>query len=198
MAMTAEHPPVILASSSPYRRELLARLGIPFQCESPGIDESAQSGETAEHLARRLSENKARIVARRHPEAIVIGSDQVATLNGEILPSAATRAAAEAQLHRLSGRRVRFHTGLCVVNNASQSIQVDCIPYTVRFRRLATEEIGRYLDREQPYRCTACFKSEGLGISLVAEMEGGDATALIGLPLLRLSEMLRSEGFRLP
>jgi septum formation protein len=198
MVKTAENPPVILASSSPYRKDLLARLGIPFQCESPGIDESARSGETGEQLARRLSESKARTVASHYPGAIIIGSDQVATLQGEILAKTGTHAKAMAQLQKLSGRRVHFHTGLCVINDATQSIQVDCIPYYVRFRNLASEEIDRYLSSEQPYQCTACFKSEGLGICLVADMQGGDSTALIGLPLARLSEMLRLEGFSLP
>ena len=196
------HPnpaPLVLASASPYRRELLARLRLPFVWQSPEIDESPAPGEQPAALVVRLAEHKARAVATRHPASIIIGSDQVAVLtNDEILTKPGILANARKQLAKLSGREVVFHTGLCVFNAASDSIQTGCIPVAVKFRKLEPGEIDNYLDQEQPFDCAGSFKSEGLGISLLESISGSDPTALIGLPLIRLSEMLRLEGINLP
>lgn len=191
-------PPLILASSSPYRRELLARLKLPFKCEKPDIDETRKPDESAIDLARRLATQKALRFADKYPAAIIIGSDQVAVSGRKILAKPGNHAAAVKQLQRLSGKTVIFHTGLCVVNAASQNLQVDCIPINVRFRSLEVDEINRYLLLEKPYDCAGSFKSEGYGITLVDEIQCSDITALIGLPLIRLCEMLREENLILP
>jgi septum formation protein len=188
------YPQLILASSSPYRADLLRRLGIDFTCRPPDIDEAAQAGESADHLVRRLAEAKARHVAHSHGPALVIGSDQVAVLNGRIIGKPGDHAQATAQLLAASGRRLSFLTGLCVVNGAADHAQVDVVPTTVVFRELAETEIDAYLRHERPYDCAGAFKSEGLGIALLAAIESDDPTALIGLPLIRLCEMLRAEG----
>jgi MAF protein len=191
-------PALILASSSPYRRELLSRLQLPFRCLSPAVDETALENEDAAALVMRLSERKARKVAESHPAAIVIGSDQVAVLNERILTKPGGHAQALLQLQQLAGQEVIFMTGLCVFNAASGAVQLDCMPYTVRFRALATDEIERYLQTEKPYDCAGSFKSEGLGVSLLEKMSGDDPATLIGLPLIRLCQMLRNEGIALP
>lgn len=188
------YPKLILASSSPYRADLLQRLGIDFTCETPGIDEAVQTGESADRLVRRLAEAKARHVARGHGAALVIGSDQVAVLNGRIIGKPGDHAQAAAQLRAASGRRLSFLTGLCLANGAADRVQVDVVPTTVVFRDLADTEIDAYLRRERPYDCAGAFKSEGLGIALLAAIESDDPSALIGLPLIRLCEMLRAEG----
>ncbi len=177
---------------------LMERLGLLFSCEIPSIDESQVTDETPEQLVQRLAQAKASRIAGNHEDAIVIGSDQVATLNNEILLKPGSHDKAKAQLERLSNQCVRFITGLCVINTLTQTTQLDFIPYLVRFRSLDNHEIERYLQKEQPYDCAGSFKSEGLGVSLLARMEGDDPTALIGLPLIRLSEMLRQEGIALP
>ena len=187
-------PQLILASSSPYRAALLERLGLAFICQTPGIDEAAQARESADRLVRRLAEAKARHVARGHGAALVIGSDQVAVLDGRIIGKPGYHAQAAAQLRAASGRRLSFLTGLCLLNGAADRTQVDVIPTTVVFRELSDTEIEAYLHRERPYDCAGAFKSEGLGISLLSAIESGDPTALIGLPLIRLCEMLRVEG----
>lgn len=156
------------------------------------------NGESAQTLVRRLAETKARKVAERRTAAIVIGSDQVASLGKTFLTKPVTHENARMQLIRLSNQRVCFNTGLCVINTETQSVQVDCILYYVKFRMLENTEIERYLLTEHPYDCAGGFKSEGLGISLIAEMQGNDPTALIGLPLICLCEMLRNEGIQLP
>ena len=188
------YPQLILASSSPYRAALLERLGLAFTCQTPGIDEAAQAGESPDPLVRRLAEAKARHVARDHGAALVIGSDQVAVLDGRIIGKPGDHAQAAAQLRAASGRRLSFLTGLCLVNAAADRTLVDVVPTTVLFRELADNEIEAYLRRERPYDCAGAFKSEGLGISLLAAIESNDPTALIGLPLIRLCEMLRAEG----
>ena len=191
-------PPLILASSSPYRRELLARLNIPFTCENPDIDESQNTGETTVDLVRRLATQKARRVADKHPAAIIIGADQVAMSGKEILAKPGNHASALQQLQQLGGKTVLFYTGLCVLNAASHNLQVDCITINVTFRSLDLDAINRYLLVEKPYNCAGSFKSEGYGITLIEKIQGHDMTALVGLPLIRLCAMLREEKYQLP
>ena len=199
MTMThANHPPLVLGSTSPYRRELLQRLGLSFDIASPHTDEQRLPDEPAEALVRRLAAAKAKSVARFHPEALIIGSDQVAVLDQEILGKPGNHERAVAQLRAASGRTVRFLTGLCLYNSALGREQVEVVPYSVTFRRLDDERIERYVDREQPLNCAGSFKSEGLGIALFERMEGNDPTALIGLPLITLVTMLSQEGVPLP
>ena len=186
-----------LASTSPFRKELLQRLGITFLTAAPDVDESPLPNETATALVRRLSESKARTVAANH-QGLIIGSDQVATTGNNILGKPGTHERAFQQLHDLSGERVTFHTGLCLLNTETSEAQVDVIPFIVKFRALGDEQIERYLQQEQPYTCAGSFKSEGLGITLFEYMEGTDPTALIGLPLIRLTSMLAQSGIVLP
>ena len=192
-----EQRPLILASSSPYRRELLDRLGLDYSTVSPDIDESALPGETPAVLVERLAEQKARAVGESHP-GLIIGSDQVATVDDEILGKPGNHERAVAQLTRLSGRQVTFHTGLCLLDTVHHEAQVDVVPFTVQFRSLDAGQIERYLRTEQPYNCAGSFKSEGLGITLFEKMSGDDPTALIGLPLIRLTGMLGNAGVDLP
>jgi MAF protein len=189
--------PLILASSSPFRRELLQRLGLPFETAVPDADETPLADETPQALVRRLAEMKARAVGATH-SGLIIGSDQVASTGSDILGKPGTHEKALAQLAFLSGKRVSFHTGLCLLNSASNAIQVDVVPFHVRFRPLTEAQIERYLTAEQPYNCAGSFKSEGLGITLFERMEGEDPTALIGLPLIRLTSMLANAGIVLP
>jgi len=188
---------VTLASTSPFRKELLQRLGLPFMTAAPDVDESPLANETAVALVQRLSESKARAVAATHP-GLVIGSDQVATTGNNILGKPGTHERAFRQLCNLSGKRVTFQTGLCLLNTATGEALVDVIPYTVKFRELGDQQIERYLRHDQPYHCAGSFKSEGLGIALFEYMEGSDPTALIGLPLIRLTGMLAQSGIDLP
>ena len=189
---------IILASSSPYRKALLQRLGLDFQVVSPDIDETAEPGEAPEVTVQRLAAAKAATAAAAYPAAIIIASDQVAVLNGEVLTKPGNRDRARRQLDAMAGHRVSFLTGLCVLNAALGRQQTACIPCAVVFRDYTAAEIERYLDAEAPYDCAGSFKSERLGIALVAEMDGPDPTALIGLPLIRLAEMLREEGLPIP
>jgi septum formation protein len=189
---------IVLASSSPYRRMLLERLDLPFQCHGPDIDETPLPGEMPVSLVRRLAQEKAACTSRLYPGALVIGSDQVAVYGRNILNKPGDHEQARIQLQHISGHNVRFLTGLCVINGITGSVQVDCITFKVKFRELAPDEIDRYLAVERPYECAGSFKSEGLGISLLASMRGDDPTALVGLPLIRLCEMLRKEGQKLP
>lgn len=189
------HPPLVLASTSPYRRELLGRLGLAFSVCSPDVDETPNAEESPADLVRRLAEAKARAGAQQHMDAaLVIGSDQVAVVDDEVLGKPGSFERACEQLTRLSGRRVTFLTGLCLYNTALQRTQVDMVPFTVEFRRLTHHQIAAYVRREQPLNCAGSFKSEGLGISLFTRMEGEDPTALVGLPLIRLVDMLTAEG----
>lgn len=188
------HLPLVLASSSPYRREVLSRLGIEFGSVSPEVDESPLAEEGPEALVRRLAESKARAVAETHPQALVVGSDQVATLNQRILGKPGTHERAVEQLSMASGRCVTFYTGLCLLNTASESLQVCCERFDVVFRELTIDEIENYLRKETPYNCAGSFKSEGLGVCLFERMQGDDPTSLIGLPLIQLVNMLRREG----
>lgn len=185
---------LVLASTSPYRRELLTRLGLDFETAAPNTDETRLPGETPKQLVRRLAEAKARAVAKDFPHALIIGSDQVAVLGDRILGKPGDHATAVQQLTAACGRRVTFLTGLCLYNSGNDRCQVDVVPYTVEFRALNAVQIDNYLKREQPYNCAGSFKSEGLGISLFRRMEGDDPNALIGLPLIRLIDMLTAEG----
>jgi len=188
---------LVLASTSPFRKELLQRLDIPFDTASPDIDESAQSGETPEQLVTRLSEQKARAVAKQFPEALVIGSDQVATLDGNIIGKPGNHDNAVKQLKNASGRKVVFYTGLCLLNTKTGIVQIEVVPFNVTFRKLTDQQINNYLRKEQPYSCAGSFKSEGLGIALFEKLEGDDPNALIGLPLIRLTYMLNKEDINI-
>lgn len=187
-------PPLILASTSPYRRELLERLGLPFTTVAPAVDEHRLPDEPAAQLVQRLAEAKARAVAVSHPDALIIGSDQVACLDDAILGKPGNRANALAQLERASGRSVLFQTGLCLLDARTGQAQTLVEPFRVHFRPLSRAQIVGYLDRERPYDCAGSFKSEGLGIALFARLEGADPTALIGLPLIRLIALLEAAG----
>lgn len=191
-------PRLILASSSPYRRALLERLGLPFDCAAPAIDETPLTGETAEQLTQRLALNKARALAGRFPEHLIIGSDQVLLLDGQAVSKPGNHATAVEQLSRCSGRTVRFTTSLCLLNSATGNHQLACEPFDVSFRELDSSCIERYLHSEQPYDCAGSFKMEGLGITLFRALRGDDPNSLIGLPLIRLCDMLRREGVQLP
>jgi septum formation protein len=189
----------VLASTSAYRRELLGRLGIAFDVVAPAVDETPQPGEAPADAARRLSVAKARAVALGNPSAVVIGSDQTATIDGvAIIGKPGDHRRAFAQLRAASGRQLAFHTGVCVWRPDSAEPLVDCVTTRVAFRSLDDDEIERYLQAERPYDCAGAAKSEGLGISLLESLDGPDPTALIGLPLIRLCAMLRESGFRIP
>ena len=189
---------LILASSSPFRRELLERLQIPFQCYAPEIDESALANETLDAQVTRLAVAKARALADQHRSALIIGSDQLAICEGKVFGKPGDYQKAAEQLRFISGRSLLFKTGLCLLNTDSAVEQVDCVEYRVHFRDLSEQEIQRYLEAEQPFNCAGSFKSEALGISLVQSMDGSDPSALIGLPLISLAAMLRNEGLNLP
>lgn len=191
-------PALVLGSSSPYRRELLARLRLPFTTAAPQVDETPHAHETPRALALRLALAKAREVASRHPQAIVIGSDQVADLAGQPLGKPGTHPRAVAQLRQMSGQTVVFQTALAVVCAAAGFEQTDLAAVEVRFRALGDAEIERYLQAEQPYDCAGSAKSEGLGIALLEAIHSDDPTALVGLPLIRTARLLRAAGLQLP
>lgn len=194
-------PLLVLASTSPYRRELLGRLQIPFETVAPDADESALPGESPVATAERLAEAKARAVADRFPDALIIGSDQVAYAARDTTVrygKPGTRENAAAQLRSMSGETVIFHTGLCLLNAASGRVHRRGVPTEVRFRELSDAEIRRYLDKEDALNCAGSARSEGLGIALLAALSGDDPTALVGLPLIALCDMLRAEGVSLP
>jgi len=190
--------PLILASTSQFRRELLTRLQIPFTAVAPDADETPLPGESPAQTAERLSELKARAVALEHPNSLIIGSDQVAYLGTQRFGKPGRRENATAQLRAMRGNTVIFHTGLCLLNTQTGHYQLAGIPTEVRFRDLSDQEIERYLDREDALNCAGSAKSEGLGISLLDYMRGDDPNALVGLPLIALSKMLRAEGVPLP
>lgn len=187
-------PQIILASSSIYRRELLSRLQIPFECISPEVDETPLKDETPAETALRLAQVKARKVAISYPNALIIGCDQVATLDGTQLGKPYTHENATKQLRMMRGREVTFHSALCVFNAKTQHIQVEVVPYVVQFRILSDAQIQNYLIKEQPYQCAGSAKSEGLGIAMIEKMTGDDPNALIGLPLIKLIDMLQNQG----
>jgi len=186
--------PLVLASTSRYRRALLERLGVPFTVAASGTDESAMPGEMPAATALRLAEAKARAVAAAHPSALIIGSDQVADCDGEAVGKPGNHAAAVAQLARLSGRTVIFHTGLALLDAATGMCQKALVDVRSTFRHLTADEIEAYLLRERPYDCAGAVKSEALGIALFEAIESDDPTALVGLPLIRLASMLRAAG----
>lgn len=187
-------PPLILGSTSRYRRELLERLRLPFDTVSPQVDETPMPDETPATLALRLALAKARAVAALHPQAVVIGSDQVADLDGQPLGKPGTHERAVAQLRQLSGRQAVFQTAVAVVRADTGFAEVLLAPVTVRFRTLPDREIERYLRLEQPYDCAGSAKSETLGIALLEAIESDDPTALVGLPLIRTCQLLRRAG----
>ena len=187
-------PTLILASTSRYRRELLQRLRLPFEVVAPGVDETPQPGETPAALAQRLALEKARAVAGQRPAAVVIGSDQVADLDGEPLGKPGTHERALQQLRRMSGRRVVFQTAVAVVREDTGFARTLLAPVAVTFRALQEAEIEHYLRAEEPYDCAGSAKSEALGIALLAAIESDDPTALVGLPLIRTCELLRGAG----
>ena len=185
---------LILASSSEYRRQLLQKLLIPFNSISPKIDEIAQTGEKPHETALRLAQEKAKKIGAEYLHALVIGCDQVATLDGEQLGKPGNHNNATEQLKKMRGREVTFHSALCLYNAATGNMQAEVVPYLVRFRQLTDEQIESYLTKEQPYQCAGSAKSEGLGIALMERMIGEDPNALIGLPLIKLISMLQNEG----
>lgn len=196
MSLAAPRP-LILGSTSVYRRELLQRLRLPFEVAAPAVDESPQTGENPRDLALRLALAKARAVAARHPAAVVIGSDQVADLGGEPLGKPGTHERAVVQLRRMRGRTVIFQTAVAVVCQESGFEQVELAPVRVHFRDLSDAEIETYLRAEAPYDCAGSAKSEGLGIALLEAIDSDDPTALIGLPLIRTARLLRAAGLPL-
>jgi len=189
---------IVLASTSPFRQQLLEKLNIEFSVASPNVDERRLENEQASDLVKRLAEDKAKAVAQQYPDALIIGSDQVAVLHNEILGKPNTHDNAVTQLKNASGQRVNFLTGLCLYNSRTHHTQLTCVPFTVVFRSLTDTQIERYLQTEKPYNCAGSFKSEGLGIALFEKLEGDDPNALIGLPLIELVKMLEKEGIDIP
>jgi len=185
---------IVLASTSVYRRQLLTRLGLVFTVSDPAVDETPQPGEDAPALVARLAEAKARSGAEGAHDALVIGADQVAVLDGDILGKPGDAATNRQQLERAAGRRVQFHTGLCLLATQSGRAQVEVVPFAVHFRALSREQIAAYVEREQAFDCAGGFRCEGLGSALFEHMDGPDPSALMGLPLLRLTRMLANEG----
>ncbi len=187
--------PIVLASSSPYRKALLDRLGLPFCCATPNIDETPKPGEPGEALAIRLAENKARALAHQFPGHWIIGSDQVACLpDGAVLSKPGDHEQATNQLRQSSGKSVTFLTGLALLDSDSGRLECTCETYSAQFRDLTAEEIEAYLLRETPYDCAGSFKMEGLGIVLFKSLQGRDPNSLIGLPLIALNDMLLRWG----
>ncbi|MDR2452106.1 MAG: Maf family nucleotide pyrophosphatase [Candidatus Accumulibacter sp.] len=186
--------PLVLASTSPFRRELLGRLGLPFAIADPRADESPLPGEALEDTALRLSEAKARAVAPRFPEALIVGSDQIAILDGQAYGKPGTHDRAVRQLRAMRGRTVDFFTGLCLLDARNGKARVRGVPTRVTFRSLSDREIESYLIREQPYGCAGAARSEGLGIAIIARLESDDPNALIGLPLIALCDLLEEAG----
>jgi MAF protein len=191
-------PALLLASSSPFRRQLLDKLGLDFIHQSPDIDESPLADESPVALVMRLAREKAGALAGSHPDTLIIGSDQVAVIGDRVLGKPGPREKAIEQLSAASGQRVTFLTGLCLLNTATGRTQVACDPFHVQFRTLRPAQIERYVDAEQPLNCAGSFKSEGLGIVLFKAMEGRDPNTLVGLPLILLTEFLAAEGISLP
>ncbi len=189
-------PTIILASSSPYRRQLLDQLQLSYVCDSPAIDETLLENESASAAAARLALAKARAVAERHPQGLIIGSDQTAEIDHTILGKPLSRERAIEQLSLCSGKKVRFWTGLVLLNCQTQEIQQACVSFDVYFRHLSRQVVERYIDKESPLDCAGSFKCEGLGIALFEKLQGDDPNSLIGLPLIELTSMLAKEGVR--
>ncbi|MBB1199698.1 septum formation inhibitor Maf [Enterobacteriaceae bacterium 89] len=187
-------PQLILASTSPYRRELLKKLHLPFECAAPEVDEMPLPSEPPRQLVLRLAQAKAKALAERYPNHLIIGSDQVCVLDGKITGKPHTEENARQQLRKASGHVVTFYTGLALYNSANGHLQTECEPFDVHFRQLSDSEIAHYVQKEQPLNCAGSFKSEGLGIALFDRLEGRDPNTLVGLPLIALTKMLRHEG----
>lgn len=184
---------IILASTSPWRRMLLEKLGVPFECAAPTTDETPLADESPRHLVLRLAQEKAQSLAQRYPQHLIIGSDQVCVLEGEITGKPHTEEKAHEQLRKASGNIVTFYTGLALFNSATGHLQTECEPFDVHFRHLSDREIEDYVRKERPLQCAGSFKSEGLGITLFERLEGRDPNTLVGLPLIALCQMLRRE-----
>lgn len=189
------NPRLILGSSSPFRKMLLERLMLPFETASPNIDETPLNGESPIALVERLAVEKAQEVAKKNPNSLIIGSDQVALHGKDIVGKPHTHERAVEQLRAASGKKIELFTGLALINSTTGSIQSEVIPYTVHFKTLSESTIERYLRKEEPYNCAGSVRSEGLGVVLFDKFEGDDPNALIGLPLIRLVTMLEKEGF---
>ncbi len=196
--MSAPHLPLVLASTSPTRRELLARLGLPFECHAPQVDETALPDETPAAMAQRLAHAKAAAVAPACPAHVIIGSDQVAVVGDRILGKPGDRTRAAEQLALAAGRVMLFQTAVCVLDSATGQAAMRLVPFEVALRPLSAADIDRYLDREQPFGCAGSLRSEGLGVTLCERMSGDDPTALLGLPMIALCELLRAQGVPLP
>ncbi|MCG6889340.1 MAG: Maf family nucleotide pyrophosphatase [Gammaproteobacteria bacterium] len=188
---------LILASSSPFRQQLLDRLQLKFDCLAPEVDESILADEDAIQYVRRLAEAKARVIALQHPDAIVIGSDQCALRDGQILGKPGNHDNALVQLRKAQGKRVVFHTAVCVLQHSSGFRAVEEVPFEVEFRQLSDAQLEHYLRVEEPYQCAGSFKAEGYGSCLFKRMRGDDPSALIGLPLFKLVEMLEAAGMEI-
>ena len=188
---------IVLASSSPFRRELLMRLGIPFTTDNPSIDETPLPAEKPEETALRLSRSKALAVAERYPDGLIIGSDQVAFFGTHVFGKPGTHSKAKEQLRAMSGQTVNFFTGLCVLNSQQGKIHLHGEPTLVTFRSLTEVQIENYLIKEKPYNCAGSAKSEGLGIAIIEKIQGNDPNALIGLPLIALCKLLAMEGINI-
>lgn len=190
--------PLLLASTSPFRAELLRRLRVPFETFAPNVDEARLPAESPPEMVRRLSLAKAQAAQAQFPERLVIASDQCAVHDGQVIGKPGTHNKAVAQLRAFSGGTVEFLTGLCLLDTTTGHYQLDIVPFRVTFRALDEARIERYLRLEQPYHCAGSFKSEGLGVTLFERMEGEDPSALIGLPLIRLTTFLANAGIELP
>lgn len=196
--MTNSSTKIVLASTSPFRKELLERLNLDFVTDSPDIDETPLDIESPSDYVQRLALEKAKVVANRHSNSLIIGSDQCSVLNGIIRGKPHTHENAIQQLTESSGMKVSFLTGVCLYHSVDETYQLEVVPFHVNFRNLNAREIEAYLLAEKPYSCAGSFKSEGLGISLFESLQGDDPSALIGLPLITLSKMLRNKGLELP
>ncbi|WP_414039097.1 Maf family protein [Acidithiobacillus sp. M4-SHS-6] len=189
-------PELILASTSPYRKDLMQRLQIPFRCVAPEVDESPHAQESPRQLVERLALAKAQTVLARYPQALVIGADQMAYCAGRILGKPGSSTQAETQLQWMQGRQVEYLTGIALAD--ADTVEQFCIPYYLHLRSLSPDAIHRYVEKDQPLDCAGSFRSEGLGIALVEKMEGADPTALMGMPLIAIADALRRRGYSLP
>jgi len=197
MTTSNTSPKLVLASTSPFRKEILAKLGVEFETASPDIDESPLANETPEQLVVRLAELKAQAVAGNYPDHLIIGSDQVAVIDGKIIGKPHTHERAVEQLTNASGKTIRFYTGLCLYNSSTGLSQSEAVPFDVVFRNLNSSQIENYLKAEKPYNCAGSFKSEALGITLFEKLQGDDPNTLMGLPLIRLVAMLETQGLNI-
>lgn len=194
---TANSLPLILGSTSPFRHEILKKLNIPFETAAPDIDETANDNEEPQQWVLRLAEEKAKAVSTQFPQHLIIGSDQLAVVNNVVLGKPGDHDTAVHQLQQTSAQTVHFYTGLCLYNSQTDRIQSEVVPFDVVFKKLTNQQINHYLRTEKPYQCAGSFKSEGLGIALFERLVGDDPNTLIGLPLIRLINMLENEGIEI-